>query len=65
MSNLLNIVVIGVGGGGGNMISHLIKDSYKEIKHIAANTDIQALGTGTGAAPYIAEVSNKLGILTV
>lgn len=123
MDNLLNIVVIGVGGGGGNMISHLVKNSYKEIKHIAANTDIQALrdkepnieilqlgkniarglgagmnpeiglesaknshkeieeaifsadmvficagmggGTGTGAAPYIAEISKNLGILTV
>ncbi|MDR2635529.1 MAG: cell division protein FtsZ, partial [Campylobacteraceae bacterium] len=37
------IKVIGVGGGGGNMINHMVKDNMKGIDLIAANTDAQAL----------------------
>lgn len=38
------IVVIGVGGGGGNMINHLKESGLSdEVKLVAANTDIQAL----------------------
>ncbi|MEA3523496.1 MAG: cell division protein FtsZ [Campylobacterota bacterium] len=40
----VKIVVIGVGGGGGNMINELANsDIAKEVKLIAANTDAQAL----------------------
>ncbi len=116
------IKVIGVGGGGGNMINHMIKEGVKDIDLIAANTDGQALegslapykvklgvnttggqgagmvpekgreaalesyeelrsilkgsdmvfisaglggGTGTGAAPVIAQVAKEVGALTV
>lgn len=39
-----NIVAIGVGGGGSNMIAHLIASHVHEsVKLIAANTDIQHL----------------------
>lgn len=113
------IKVIGVGGGGGNAVEHMIALGAKGIEFIAANTDHQALqrshahvniqlgstglgagakpevgaaaalekrdqiaeairdanllfitagmggGTGTGAAPVIAEIAKELGILTV
>lgn len=50
------ITVIGVGGGGSNMITHLAKiSSHKDVKLVAANTDIQALH-GTSA-----DVKIKLG----
>jgi cell division protein FtsZ len=116
------IKVFGVGGGGGNAVDHMVKESIEGVEFIAANTDAQALrkseagmtlqlgsevtkglgaganpeigrqsavedrdsiaaamegadmvfiaagmggGTGTGAAPVVAEVARDLGILTV
>ncbi len=116
------IKVIGVGGGGGNAIEHMVQSRIEGVEFICANTDAQALktnsaqtilqlgtnitkglgagadpeigrqsaledkdkivealtgadmafitagmggGTGTGAAPIIAEVAKELGILTV
>ena len=37
------IKVVGVGGGGGNMLNHMIDKNVKGIELIAANTDAQAL----------------------
>ena len=116
------IKVIGVGGCGGNAVSHMIEKNVGGVEFICANTDMQALkksqartvlqigsditkglgagarpeigreaaledreriaeiidgadmlfitagmggGTGTGAAPIIAEVAKEMGILTV
>jgi cell division protein FtsZ len=116
------IKVIGVGGGGGNAVKHMIANHVEGVDFICANTDAQALtdiesktrlqlggditkglgaganpmvgrdaaladrdriaesirgadmvfitagmggGTGTGAAPVVAEVARDLGILTV
>jgi cell division protein FtsZ len=116
------IKVIGVGGGGGNAVKHMIANHIEGVDFICANTDAQALtdiesktrlqlggditkglgaganpmvgrdaaladrdriaesirgadmvfitaglggGTGTGAAPVVAEVARDLGILTV
>ena len=116
------IKVIGVGGGGGNAVEHMIEKNVGGVEFICANTDMQALkksnaknnlqigmditkglgagakpeigreaaledrdriaemidgadmlfitagmggGTGTGAAPIIAEVAKEMGILTV
>ena len=116
------IKVIGVGGGGGNAVRHMIDHQVDGVDFICANTDAQALsdissktvlqlgasitkglgaganpevgraaaledrdriadalhgadmvfvtagmggGTGTGAAPIVAEVARELGILTV
>ena len=116
------IKAIGVGGGGGNMINHMIAEGVSGIDLIAANTDAQALqtslaptkiqlganitrglgagmkpevgreaalenfseikdilagadivfisaglggGTGTGAAPVIAQAAREVGALTV
>lgn len=116
------IKVIGVGGGGGNAVQHMVTTEVEGVDFICANTDAQALehmaaqaviqiggemtkglgaganpevgrqaavddrdrisemlagadmvfitagmggGTGTGAAPVVAEVARSLGILTV
>ncbi|HIP30149.1 MAG TPA: cell division protein FtsZ [Sulfurospirillum arcachonense] len=116
------IKVIGVGGGGGNMVNHMIAQGVTGIDLIVANTDAQALdhskattklqlgekktkglgagmqpevgkesalesyeeiksalegadivyvasglggGTGTGAAPIIAQAAKEIGALTV
>jgi len=44
------IKAIGVGGGGGNMINHMITEGINDIDLIVANTDAQALDTSV--APY-------------
>ena len=115
------IRVVGVGGGGGNALKHMIKSGVTGVQFISANTDAQALqdidstilqigsgltkglgaganpevgrqaaledrerisealvgadmvfitagmggGTGTGAAPIVADIAKDLGILTV
>ena len=116
------IKVIGVGGGGGNAVQHMLSSSIEGVEFICANTDAQALnnssaktllqlgrnitkglgagadpeigrqaaledrdrvmdllegadmvfitagmggGTGTGAAPIVAQVAKEMGILTV
>ncbi len=120
--NVVTIKVIGVGGGGNNVVNRMVKSGTKGVDFIAVNTDKQALaissatfkiqigekltggqgagsdpevgrksaeesrsavskaledadmvfitagmggGTGTGAAPVVAEVAHDLGILTV
>ncbi|WP_281950962.1 cell division protein FtsZ [Nitrosophilus kaiyonis] len=40
-----NIKAIGVGGGGGNMIGHMINQGINGIELLVANTDAQALNT--------------------
>ena len=37
------IKVIGVGGGGGNAVEHMVKQQIEGVRFIAANTDAQAL----------------------
>lgn len=116
------IKVIGVGGGGGNAVAHMVSTGIEGVDFICANTDAQALknsraktalqigcnitkglgaganpdigrqaamedrdriqeviegsdmlfitagmggGTGTGAAPVVAQIAKELGILTV
>ncbi|MCG5513448.1 cell division protein FtsZ [Ectothiorhodospira shaposhnikovii] len=116
------IKVIGVGGGGGNAVQHMVNASIEGVDFVVANTDAQALkrvdaktllqlgshitkglgagadpavgreaaledreriqevidgadmvfitagmggGTGTGAAPVVAQIAKEMGILTV
>jgi len=49
-SNGAKIKAIGVGGGGGNMINHMINEGITSIDLIVANTDAQALSTSL--APF-------------
>lgn len=116
------IKVVGVGGGGGNAVEHMLAEEIEGVEFICANTDSQALknssaqtllqlgdevtkglgagadpevgrqsalsdrerimemidgsdmifitagmggGTGTGAAPVVAQIAREMGILTV
>jgi cell division protein FtsZ len=116
------IKVIGVGGGGGNAVTHMVQSQVEGVDFICANTDAQALkntgvkltlqlgsnvtkglgaganpevgrqaaledrekiveilrgadmvfitagmggGTGTGAAPVVAQLAKEMGVLTV
>lgn len=116
------IKVVGVGGGGGNAVTHMVSTGIEGVDFICANTDAQALtkisgatslqigtnitkglgaganpdigrqaaledreriqeiimgadmifvtagmggGTGTGAAPVVAQIARDMGILTV
>ncbi|MFN7664460.1 MAG: cell division protein FtsZ, partial [Inhella sp.] len=65
------IKVIGVGGGGGNAVEHMIDQRAQGVEFIAANTDAQALtqsradqviqlgatGLGAGAKPEVGKVA--------
>ena len=120
--SVVNIKVIGVGGGGNNVVNRMVRTGTKGVDFIAVNTDKQALavssatmkiqigekltngqgagsdpevgrkyaeenrtqiskaledadmvfitagmggGTGTGAAPIVADIAKELGVLTV
>ena len=120
--SVVNIKVIGVGGGGNNVVNRMVRTGTKGVDFIAINTDKQALtvsaatykiqigekltngqgagsdpevgrksaeenrnqiskaledadmvfitagmggGTGTGAAPIVADIAKELGVLTV
>ena len=52
------IKAIGVGGGGGNMINHMINSGITDIDLIIANTDAQALESSN--APYKIQLGEKL-----
>jgi cell division protein FtsZ len=41
--NSANIKAIGVGGGGGNMVNHMVREGITGVEMIVANTDTQAL----------------------
>ncbi|MEG0895733.1 MAG: cell division protein FtsZ, partial [Oscillospiraceae bacterium] len=119
---VVNIKVVGVGGGGGNAVDRMISEGMQNIEFVAINTDQQVLskskatykiqignkltkgrgaggqpeqgaasaeesrdeiaailkgsqmafitagmggGTGTGAAPIVAEIAKEMGILTI
>ena len=47
-----NMVVVGIGGGGGNAVSHMVKAHIDAVKTICINTDAQALNK-TFASHYI------------
>lgn len=120
--NIVQIKVVGVGGGGGNAIDRMVASGVQGVEFISINTDRQALyrskatqkiqigekvthgkgagskpeigqkaadesreaisaairgsdmvfvtagmggGTGTGAAPIVAEIAHDMGVLTV
>ena len=56
--NVAKISVIGVGGGGCNMINHMIKEGSHKIDLIAANTDLQVLHISK--APKKIQLGHKL-----
>ena len=42
-ANIANIVVVGVGGGGGNAVNRMIECDIKGVEYVAVNTDKQDL----------------------
>ncbi len=52
------IVVVGVGGGGGNALNTMIRAQLGGVDFIAANTDAQALGINE--APIKVQLGNQL-----
>ena len=52
------IKAIGVGGGGGNMINHMVSQKVTGIELIAANTDVQALDSSL--APYKIQIGKNV-----
>ncbi len=120
-NGLAKILIVGVGGGGGNAVNSMIKAGIKNVEYLVLNTDKQALnkisarkinigekltkglgaganpevgkaaalesketiqaalqgvdllfiaagmggGTGTGAAPVVAQIAKELEILTI
>ena len=119
--NVARILIVGVGGGGGNAVNSMMKAGIRSVEYLALNTDQQALsklsakkmpigekltkglgaganpeigkaadleskekiqaalqgvdllfiaagmggGTGTGAAPIVAQIAKELEILTI
>lgn len=57
-SKKAKIKVIGVGGGGGNAINHMVSAGLKDIDFIAVNTDAQDLRRNQ--APYLVQVGEKI-----
>ena len=70
------IKVIGVGGGGGNAVEHMIRQGVQGVEFIAANTDAQALnrssagtlvqlgttGLGAGSKPEAGRVAAESAV---
>lgn len=72
-SNVAKIMIIGVGGGGGNAVNAMIKSGIKNVDFLALNTDKQALsklscktmaigekltkGLGAGANPDVGKAA--------
>ena len=52
------IIVVGVGGGGGNMIGHMLKEGVSGIEMILINTDAQVLSETSGASKI--QIGTKL-----
>jgi len=40
---LTSIKVIGIGGGGGNALNHMIEEGIEGVEFVAVNTDAQDL----------------------
>ena len=52
------IKVIGVGGGGGNAVNHMIEAGIQGVEFIVANTDVQALNNSN--APIKIQLGSEL-----
>ena len=57
-SKKAKIKVVGVGGGGGNAINHMVASGLKDVDFIAVNTDAQDLRRNQ--APYLVQVGEKI-----
>ena len=58
VENVVSIKVIGVGGGGNNVVNRMVNDGIKGVDFVAVNTDKQALNSS--AASYKIQIGEKL-----
>ena len=58
MSNMAQIKVIGVGGGGNNAVNRMIESGVKGVEFIVANTDLQVLNNSK--APVKIQIGTEL-----
>lgn len=56
--SVVNIKVIGVGGGGNNVVNRMVRSGMKGVDFIAVNTDKQALAVSS--ATYKIQIGEKL-----
>lgn len=56
--NVVNIKVVGVGGGGNNVVNRMVRAGAKGVDFIAINTDKQALNASS--ATYKIQIGEKL-----
>ena len=56
--SVVNIKVVGVGGGGNNVVNRMVKTGTKGVDFIAVNTDKQALAVSS--ATYKIQIGEKL-----
>ncbi len=56
--NVVSIKVVGVGGGGNNVVNRMVRSGVKGVDFIAVNTDKQALNTSS--ACYKLQIGEKL-----
>ncbi len=57
-STVVNIKVIGVGGGGNNVVNRMVRSGTKGVEFVAVNTDKQALNVSS--ATYKIQIGEKL-----
>ena len=55
--NVVNIKVVGVGGGGNNVVNRMVKSGMQGVEFIAVNTDRQCLNAS--------QATQKLPIPTI
>ena len=53
------IMVIGVGGGGGNAVSHMVEGDMTGIDYVVANTDVKALRSKDGSRMRRIQIGKK------
>ena len=56
--NVVSIKVVGVGGGGNNVVNRMVRSGVKGVDFIAVTTDTQALNTSS--AGYKLQIGEKL-----
>ena len=58
VENVVSIKVVGVGGGGNNVVNRMVRSGAKGVDFIAVNTDKQALNASS--ANYKLQIGEKL-----
>ncbi len=53
------LMVIGVGGGGGNAVDHMIEMEMNDVHYVVANTDVKALRSKDGSKMKRVQIGKK------